>query len=253
MDWKKESEMFNQTAEYYDQFRPSYPAEIINAYIKQANLKAGSKLLEIGAGSGKATALLANKGYQIVCVEPGKDLVDLGNRTFSGQSIQFVMSRFEQFSVVPNEYDSIFAAQSFHWVEQPSGYEKCAYALKEQGYLALIWNMYITYENALDHDLVSLSDKYGGFADFLTEEECEIRIQSIIHDINSSNLFHEPTIIRSLWKQTYTADEYYGFALTGNRFVQKSDEDKQRAYQDIQALAHRYHGKIERGCFGRIR
>lgn len=30
MDWKKESEMFDQTAEYYHTFRPSCPMEIID-------------------------------------------------------------------------------------------------------------------------------------------------------------------------------------------------------------------------------
>ncbi len=30
MDWKKECEMLDQAAEYYDSFRPSYPEEIDN-------------------------------------------------------------------------------------------------------------------------------------------------------------------------------------------------------------------------------
>lgn len=53
MDWKKESEMFNQAAAYYDKFRPSYPDEIIDKLIKETKIHNGSNLIEIGSGSGK--------------------------------------------------------------------------------------------------------------------------------------------------------------------------------------------------------
>ena len=33
MDSKKESEMFNQMADYYDTYRPDYPKDIINVII----------------------------------------------------------------------------------------------------------------------------------------------------------------------------------------------------------------------------
>lgn len=56
-----ESEIFNKAAEYYDRFRPSYPQEIIEELISEAEISKGSKLLEIGAGSGKATSQFAEK------------------------------------------------------------------------------------------------------------------------------------------------------------------------------------------------
>lgn len=246
MDWKKESEMFNQAADYYDRFRPGYPKEIADALISEASVKENAKLLEIGAGSGKATALFAGKGFEILCVEPGEDLSRIGNARFAGDSVRFETGRFEDCNLPNQYYDLIFSAQAFHWVPQPIGYEKCAYTLKEGAYLAPFWNMYITYDNALDNDLTELSNKYGGFADFLTENECEDRIHSVIAGIEGSKLFSEPKVFRKLWKQNYTADEYFGFALTGNRFIQKSEEEKQMAYREIAALADRHGGKIER-------
>ena len=44
MDFKKESELFNQAAGYYDKFRPSYPGEIIDALIQHAHLTRGSRM-----------------------------------------------------------------------------------------------------------------------------------------------------------------------------------------------------------------
>lgn len=74
MDWKTESEMFDKTSEYYDKFRPSYPMEIVEKIISTTNINTSSNLLEIGAGSGKATELFAPGNYNIHCVDPGENL-----------------------------------------------------------------------------------------------------------------------------------------------------------------------------------
>ena len=255
MDWKsgkeqfykKESEIFNLAANYYDQYRPSYPKEIIDTLIKKTGISEKSKLLEIGAGSGKATELLKDGGYNICCVEPGKNLVAIGNLKFEKYSnIRFECTRFEEYEAKKHSYDLIFAAQAFHWVPQPKGYEKCAFALKEKCYLALFWNMYLTYDNEMDNELLEISNRYGGFADFMNEETCERRIASIVSDIENSGLFTKPDVYRQQWKKTYTAADYYGFALTGNSLIQKSEEEKQKALKDLGDLANKHGGVIER-------
>lgn len=246
MDWKRESEMFNNAAGYYDKFRPSYPKEIINILIEQTELKENSNIIEIGAGSGKATELLAGKGFNILCVEPGKDLAAIGNKRFANDSVKFEVSRFENYDLPESFYDVVFAAQSFHWVPQPEGYEKCAYTLKDNGWLAILYNMYVVNETFADKKLLELSHKYGGFADFLSSEECEKRIDSIVEAIESSGLFCKPKVFKKFWNLSYTADEYYGFALTGNRFMQNTDDVKAEAYRELQKLAEENGGKINR-------
>ncbi len=106
--------------------------------------------------------------------------------------------------------------------------------------------MYVIHDNDLDKELLKISKRYGGMADFVSASECENRIDSIVLQIVDSKLFKKPTVIRKLWKQNYTADEFYGFALTGNRFMQNSDRDKQKAYKDIVVLAEKNGGVIER-------
>lgn len=247
MDFRKESEMFDQMAEYYDTFRPSYPGEIIDTIINTTRVNRNSKILEIGSGSGKATALFAPYDFDIYCIDPGENLVKNGRIKFSRfKNVKFEVARFEELELLPDQFDVIFSAQTFHWIPQPVGYKKCAHALKDNGYLALFWNMYITYDNDLDNELLKLSDKYGGFADFLSAEGCEERIGSIIAGIDNSGLFNTPSVHRVLWKYRYTADEYIGFVQTGNSFVQKSYKEKETAYDDIRELANKYGGYINR-------
>lgn len=247
MNWEIESKMFDKTADYYDKFRPSYPEAIIKKIIELARINENSRVLEIGAGSGKATELFAPKNIRINCIEPGETLVRNGRiKLFQYDRIKFEISTFEEAQLDANFYDLIFSAQAFHWIFQPIGYEKCAYTLKSKGYLALFWNMYITYDNELDKELIKLSNKYGGFADFLSEEECEARIQTISEEIKNSGYFTFPQIYRVLWNKEYTAEEYYGFVKTGNRFIQKSEKEKLEAYGDICKLADEHGGILNR-------
>ncbi len=246
-DAKKESEMFDKAAEYYDKFRPGYPKELIETMVEKTQLNDKSKTLEIGAGSGKATEYFKNYGFSIKCIEPGENLVKNGQIKYKEYSnIKFECGRFEELELASEKYEVIFAAQSFHWIPQPIGYQKCADMLKENGFLALFWNMYLTYDNDADNDLLKLSNKYGGFADFVNEEQCENRIGSIVNTIKDSGLFETPTVHKHLWKQKYTADEYYGFVLTGNRFLQLPDEVKEMAREEIEKHVNKFGGEIIR-------
>lgn len=246
INYKNESEMFDQMANYYDRFRPGYPDEIIETFLDKAGICEGDNILEVGAGSGKATSQFCGKGLNFTCIEPGDNLCKIGNTRFPNENFNFVTSRFENLSNDDKRFDALFSAQAFHWVPKPDGYIKASELLKEKGCLALVWNMYITYDNDLDNELLKLSKRYGGFADFLSESECENRISRIVNEINNSDCFTRPEVYRVLWKKNYTPEEYFGFVMTGNRFVQKSDEEKEQARKDIFDLASRHGGFIER-------
>lgn len=73
---------FNQMLDNYYKYRPDYPEEVIKAIINKANLTIYSKLLEIGAGSGKTTSQFTDFGFEIVCIEPGADFVERGKTKF---------------------------------------------------------------------------------------------------------------------------------------------------------------------------
>ena len=247
MDMKHESEQFDQTADYYDLYRPSYPKQVIQQLVEGAHLDKQSKVLEIGAGSGKATELIKDYGFSIKCVEIGESLVQEGRKKFcKDKNITFECTRFEEMQDTGERYDAIMAAQSFHWIPQPVGFEKCALFLKKGGYLALMWNMYL-YDDREEHQqLIQLSNKYGGFADFVTMDNAKDRIRTIVNNIEDSGLFFTPRVYQQEWQMDYTAKQYCGFLQTGNRFVQLEEDEKKQAYSDIIHLANQFDGKIHR-------
>lgn len=245
MEIKRESEIFNQMSEYYDDCRPDYPSTIMDTIIGCAGLTKGSRVLEIGAGSGKATSQLSNYDLEMLCLDPGEDLVRKGNERFKGKNILFETARFEEYDLPVCYFDAIISAQAFHWIPKPLGYELCHRTLKKDGWLMLFWNIELINETPLDKELLSLMEKYSAFTATMRVKDYPARVTSIKDSIALSGYFTEPNVIHVKHNKCYTADGFYGYIMTGNKFVQTPTEMKRECYKAICELAARY-GTINR-------
>ena len=168
------------------------------------------------------------------------------DENFKNDTVEFYKGRFEDTDLPTEHFDVVFAAQSFHWIPQPQGFEKCADILKENGYLAILYNMYVTTDCERDRELLALSDKHGGFADFVDESKCDERISNIVANIENSKKFSGVIVFKTSWVKDYTAEEYFGFVLTGNKILQKDENEKKIIYNDIVNLANKNNGIIHR-------
>jgi len=234
---------FNRMSDYYDKYRPDYPEELIKTIISRANLTTDSKVLEIGAGSGKATVQFADFGFEMVCIEPGVDLVKTGKSKFAdNKNIDFIASRFEDYPEPSEYFDVIISAQAFHWISQPLGYEKCATALKKGGYLAPFWYLDLSRDVAFDREFVAILNKYDAFVSCMPAKNYDERMKSISSKIVSSGLFSRPEIIHVHSEKIYTADEYFGCLLTTANFADKADDEKHGCREELIQLADKYHG-----------
>ncbi|MBH1939742.1 class I SAM-dependent methyltransferase [Mobilitalea sibirica] len=137
----KKIEPYKDIALIYEQVRPSYPAQLIQDIIAATNIGLNSRLLEIGAGTGKATVQLAEKGFKIHAIEVGKDMGEiLVDKCVIYPNVSVEISSFEEWTPKHNDkYDMIFCAQAFHWLDATIKYKKCHDLLKENGYLILFW------------------------------------------------------------------------------------------------------------------
>lgn len=61
-------------ASSYDQHRPSYPSKAVDSLLNHLGIKdlTGAKVVDLGAGTGKFTTLLAERpeNYEILAIEP---------------------------------------------------------------------------------------------------------------------------------------------------------------------------------------
>src|SRR5919109_4571971 len=74
------SRTFDEDAERYDRARPGYPPELYDDLEELAGAGPGSRVLEVGCGTGQATVPLAGRGCRITAVEAGACMAAVARR-----------------------------------------------------------------------------------------------------------------------------------------------------------------------------
>ncbi|MBE5780613.1 MAG: class I SAM-dependent methyltransferase [Clostridiales bacterium] len=132
---------FDAVAKTYDRFRPGYPIELFETIYDYEPIGAGSTVLEIGSGSGKATEPILSTGCSLTAVEPGINFCAILKDRFAAyHGFTVLQSTFEDADLPNQSYDLVFSATAFHWVPQTIGYQKVFSILKPGGAFARFHN-----------------------------------------------------------------------------------------------------------------
>lgn len=244
--WEEKPMQFEETADVYSKYCSDYPQTLIDTLISQTGIKPGDQILEVGAGSGKATGMFADRGFRLTCVEPGQQLVAIARETLKDKTgINFIVSSFEDWPLQEARFDLAFSAQAFHWVKKNVKYEKCARALKKNRYLALFWNIYVNDETASISELTTVCKEYG-VLNFLTAAEMEHEIQYNVREIEDSKLFHAPAVYTFSRVVKSTATDLINFLSTGAGYQDLTPESKKELDRKIAAIFDKHSGVIDR-------
>lgn len=133
---------FGGVAELYDQWRPSYPAALVDDVIALAR-GAGEpvRAVEVGAGTGKATRLFAARGVAVEAIEPSREMAAIARRHVEDFAhVQVTEAAFEDWRPDGSTRDLVFSAQAWHWVNPARAYPVARATLREGGVLAAFWN-----------------------------------------------------------------------------------------------------------------
>lgn len=138
----KQRVTFDQVAGTYDTARPAYPAELYEDVAAFAGLKAGDRILEVGCGSGQATAGFARLGLPMLALDPGGELLAIARRNLAGAGhVGFAETTFEAWPPEPGAFRLVASAQAIHWVAPEIRFAKAAAALSPGGTLAVFGNV----------------------------------------------------------------------------------------------------------------
>ncbi|MGW6269193.1 class I SAM-dependent methyltransferase [Streptomyces sp. NPDC055060] len=124
---------FGVVAEAYERFRPGYPEELFDMVMAYADRPVRTAL-EIGAGTGKATRLFAQRGVQVTATDPdGAMLAEL--RKHVPANVTTVHAAFEDLR--PSQrYGLVYAAAALHWVNPADRWSRIASLLEPDGVFA---------------------------------------------------------------------------------------------------------------------
>lgn len=163
---------FGAVADLYDAARPGYPARLF-AHI--AHETPGPRILEVGAGTGKATAGLIAAGLDVTAVEPDPDMAGVLQRAAheigAAAAVRVVVSGFEQFADTAQEqFDALVSAQAWHWTKGEGRMRRAARLLAPGGFLGLVWNTGAFEQPGVFEAIGAVYDEFGLFGEHRPRE-----------------------------------------------------------------------------------
>lgn len=123
----------------YQAGRPDYPPRVYELLRSRCGIGAGSRVLEIGPGSGQVTRHLVAAGARVVAVEPDHGFAEYLKRTMP--EVRIVSESFED-ADTGDGFDAVVAATSFHWLEQSIALGKLGRVLRPGGWAAIWWTVF---------------------------------------------------------------------------------------------------------------
>ena len=129
------SDGFERAVDAYERGRPSYPADAVAT----AATGGDGLAVEVGAGTGKFTRLLAGHRPRIVAVEP---VAAMRARLLGSvpAGVAVVAATAEALPLVDGAAGLVVAAQAFHWFANATALAELHRVLAAGGRLALVWN-----------------------------------------------------------------------------------------------------------------
>jgi SAM-dependent methyltransferase len=130
---------FGSVAELYDRARPKYPEAVFDDLAELTRLEPGSRVLEIGPGTGKATVELARRGYAVTGVELSPELAEVARRNLADHpQAQIEVGDFEEWEPREARFDAIAVFNAFHWIAPELRYAKPVRLLRPGGALGVV-------------------------------------------------------------------------------------------------------------------
>jgi SAM-dependent methyltransferase len=125
---------FGKAADVYERGRPEYPPDAVDWLLPDGC----HRVLDVGAGTGKLTRQLVDRGLEVVAVEPSDAMRE--QLMVAVPSAQALHGSAEQIPLEDHSVDAVLFAQAWHWVEVERASPEVARVLVPGGTLGLLWN-----------------------------------------------------------------------------------------------------------------
>ncbi|WP_030177083.1 class I SAM-dependent methyltransferase [Streptomyces sp. NRRL S-813] len=132
---RRMAESFGVDAHRYDRARPGYPDALVSRIVAGSP---GPDVLDVGCGTGIAARQFQAAGCAVLGVEPDARMADFAR----ARGLRVETATFETWQPEGRTFDTLVAAQSWHWVDPVAGAVKAAQVLRPGGRLAIFGHVY---------------------------------------------------------------------------------------------------------------
>lgn len=225
---------FSGRADDYVKGRPGYPNALIDCLYTKYGFTDSSSIADVGAGTGKFSKYLLDRGSRVYLVEPNDDMRSAAQKELSVYSnAVFVDGSSESTSLRDHSVDFVTAAQAFHWFDADKFKTECKRILKPGGKIVLLWN---TRDMSSDFNLESYAiyKKYcplfkgyhGGMKD---NDE---RIAEFFNHNYDKFIFENPI--------EFTKDKFIRRSLSASYSLKDDDEGFALYVRELECLFDKY-------------
>ena len=128
---------FGAAATAYAEHRPDYAQAAVRWGLERAP---GSRVLDLGAGTGKLTAALVALGAKVIAVDPDAAMLTELRRTLP--AVCALSGSAEAIPLPDASVDAVLAGNAMHWFDMDAAGPEIARVLEPDGILAGLWNVF---------------------------------------------------------------------------------------------------------------
>ena len=125
---------FGAAADSYQRGRPDYPRSVVEWLVPRH----ARSVLDLGAGTGKLTRLLAGSIPNVTAVEPSRAMREQLAAAVPGAVV--IAGTAEEIPLPGASVDAVVVAQAWHWFDAARAVPEVARVLVPGGTLSLVWN-----------------------------------------------------------------------------------------------------------------
>ncbi|MFE9675504.1 class I SAM-dependent methyltransferase [Streptomyces sp. NPDC006259] len=215
---RRMAESFGVDAQRYDQSRPGYPDALV------ARIVAGSPgpdVLDVGCGTGIAARQFQAAGCTVLGVEPDGRMADFAR----ARGLDVEVASFEAWQPAGRTFDTVVAAQSWHWVDPVAGAVKAAQVLRPGGRLAIFGHVYeppaeVAEPFAAAYRRAVPDSPLNGQPARRPLDLYQAAYAKVADRIHESGRFDAPEQWRFDWERSYTRDRWLDLLPTTGGLTQ---------------------------------
>lgn len=192
---------YTRLARYYDK-RADYSSKAIDRLMEGIGSPAEKRAADIGAGTGKLTKQLIERGWEVKAVEPNSEMRRFGQANTLGQRVEWLEGTGENTSLPSHSVYLCTFGSSFNVVDREKTLVEVQRILLSGGWFACMWN---------HRDL---------------EDPTQARVEAIIHnycrtfDYGARRQDQNEFVTQSgLFKEVHTIEERFMTRISSTDYV----------------------------------
>ncbi|HVX43246.1 MAG TPA: class I SAM-dependent methyltransferase [Mycobacteriales bacterium] len=237
------AESFGVDPERYDRTRPPYPDGLISRILAEAP---GSRILDVGCGTGIEARQLQAAGGAVLGVEPDARMADYARQ----QGTPVEVATVEDWDPAGRTFDAVVAGTAWHWVDPAAGAAKAGAVLDSGGLLAVFWHAFVPPPAVEDAFLEAyqrlVPDSPFRFQnrELSAVERSQPGVDRAAGGIRAAECFGAPEQWRFDWERVYSREEWLDQLPTQGTFTRLPAETAQEILDGVGAAIDRLGGRF---------